>query len=239
MFTNQKVLTLVFITLVFGAAVYFTFLKFRYDVISPPSTPSPTPEIKFVLTPSPTPTSQPQTQRAGPQVSSLPQSSQLPLANKKYLGQFPGNLSEEELKNKAVTLVTTKGNIVMEIFPEAPLAASNFLILASNGFYDNLTFHRVEPGVLIQGGDPKGDGTGDGGYTFEDELTDREYRRGIVAMANRGPDTNSTQFFIVISDNPGISKNYTIFGNVLLGMDVVERITPGDIIKTAVVQPLN
>lgn len=241
MFIHQKILLTVFFTLIFGSAIYFTFIKFKQE-INPAASPSPTPSLNFVLYQSPTP--QPPTQTSDPQKpyqiqsQATPNPSELPLARNKHLGKFPGILSEEELKNKAVTLVTSKGNIIMEIYPDAPKAVSNFLLLASNGFYDNLTFHRVESGLLIQGGDPKGDGTGDGGYTFEDEPITREYTKGTVAMANRGPNTNSTQFFIVIADNPGIPQKYTIFGTVIFGMDVVEKMVPKDMIYKAVVQPL-
>ena len=249
MFTNERLLGFIIIALIFGSGIYFAVTKFNRD-INTAASPSPSPaELTFYLTQASTPIPQPQVtqQPQQPQVlgntntqagPSQVQSPQLPLLTNKKLGKFPGMLTEEEIKNKAVTLVTSKGNIVMEIFPDAPKAASNFLLLVSNGFYDNLTFHRAEPGFLIQGGDPKGDGTGDGGYTFEDEPINREYTKGTVAMANRGENTNGTQFFIVISDNAGIPKKYTIFGTVIFGMDVVERIEPKDIIYKAVVQPL-
>lgn len=246
--TNERILMVVLVVLIIGAAVYFAVTKFTKD-LGPASSPSPTPgNLTFYLNQTPTPSSQPQltpapqppssiqSVQAGP--TALPQPAELPLLRNKRLDKFPGMLSDEELKNKAVTLVTSKGNIVLEIYPDAPKAASNFLLLASNGFYDNLTFHRVEPALLIQGGDPRGDGTGGAGYTFEDEIVTRDYVRGTVAMANAGPNTNSSQFFIVIADNPGIPKKYTIFGTVIFGMDVVERIAPKDIILKAVVQPL-
>lgn len=236
---------IIIVVLIIGASTFFAFTKFRQE-IAPISSPSPTPgNLTFYLTqtpiPSQAPLSQPQPQSSvqgvsGPSITPKPLG--LPLEKNKRLDNFPGMLSDEELKNKAVTLVTSKGNIVLEIYPDSPKAASNFLLLASNGFYDNLTFHRVESGLLIQGGDPRGDGTGDGGYTFEDEPITREYTKGVVAMANRGPNTNSTQFFIVIADSPAIPKNYTIFGTIIFGMDVVERIVPKDIIYKAVVQPL-
>ena len=251
--TNERILMVVLIVLILGAAIYFTVTKFKQE-IKPESSSSPAPsQLTFHLTQSPPPSAQPQPSEslnsptpqppssiqgvtAGP--TALPQPAELPLLRNKRLDRFPGMLSEEELKNKAVTLVTSKGNIVIEIYPDSPKAASNFLLLASNGFYDNLTFHRVESGLLTQGGDPKGDGTGDAGYIFEDEVVNRDYTKGTVAMANRGPNTNSSQFFIVISDNVGIPKQYTIFGTVIFGMDVVERIAPKDIIYKAVVQPL-
>ena len=247
--TSERILVIVLVLLILGATGYFAVNKFT-NVMEPSSSPSPTPvDLTFYLqTPTPSPqaiqpqptTPPPPNQVSGVQAgpTNISQPSELPFLKNKRLGKFPGLLNEEELKNKAVTLVTSKGNIIIEIYSDVPKAASNFLLLSSNGFYDNLTFHRVESGLLIQGGDPNGDGTGDGGYTFEDELTDREYTKGTVAMANRGSNTNSTQFFIVISDNPGIPKKYTIFGTVIFGMDVVERIAPKDVIYKVVVQPL-
>lgn len=242
--TNERILMVVLVVLIIGAAVYFAVSKFKQEV-TPQNSPSPTPTLNFVLTtptPTPQPLSQPQAQSqpsnsaAGPTKPLSP--SNLPLENNKRLDKFPGMLSEEELKNKAVTLVTSKGNIIIEVYPDSPKAASNFLLLSSNGFYDNLTFHRVESGFLIQGGDPNGDGTGGAGYYFDDEAVTREYEKGTVAMANAGPNTNSSQFFIVMAENVGIPKKYTIFGKVIFGMDVVGRIAPKDIIYKAVVQPL-
>ena len=251
MFTNERLLGFIIMALIVGGTIYFAVTKFNQEVISNPS-PSPAPEqLKFLFTQTPTPQPLDNIQ-TGPTPQSIsnaparsptnppvtPQSSELPLLRNKKLNKFPGILSEEQLRDKVVTLVTSKGNIVIEIYPEVIKAASNFLLLSSNGFYDNLTFHRVEPGLLIQGGDPKGDGTGDAGYIFEDESINRDYTKGTVAMANRGPNTNSSQFFIVTADNAGIDKKYTIFGTVIFGLDVVERIEPKDIIFKAVVQPL-
>src|SRR3989338_3918415 len=111
----------------------------------------------------------------------------------------------------------------------APKAVSNFITLVEKGFYDNVTFHRVIPGFMIQGGDPKGNGTGGPGYTFEDELnpsTDsykEGYKKGVVAMANAGPNTNGSQFFIMLEDYP-LPNNYTIFGKVIKGQEVVDAI---------------
>ncbi len=129
-----------------------------------------------------------------------------------------------------ITIKTNYGDIVFDTYDaDAPKAAGNFVTLASKGFYNNLTFHRVIKGFMIQGGDPKGDGTGGPGYSFEDELnpdTDSYkagYVRGTVAMANAGPDTNGSQFFIMHQDYP-LPHNYTIFGHVVKGLDVVDKI---------------
>ncbi len=141
---------------------------------------------------------------------------------------FPGVLPAARIHNKVVTIATAKGNITFEVLDgEAPKASSNFIALAEAGFYDGLTFHRVEPGFVIQGGDPSGNGTGGPGYQFEDEPVRLDYKEGIVAMANAGADTNGSQFFIMLADTP-LPKKYTIFGRVLTGMDVVHKIVKGD-----------
>ena len=127
------------------------------------------------------------------------------------------------------TIGTSKGDIEVEIFTEgAPKAAGNFLDLAEKGFYDGVIFHRVVPGFVIQGGDPTGTGTGGPGYKFADEPFQGDYYRGTLAMANAGPNTNGSQFFICLADLVGrLPKNYTIFGQVTKGMDVVDAIAAG------------
>jgi cyclophilin family peptidyl-prolyl cis-trans isomerase len=130
------------------------------------------------------------------------------------------------------TIDTDKGPIDIEFLPDAPKAVENFRLLAEHGYYDGLTFHRVVKGFMIQGGDPSGDGTGGEsawGGTFEDEI-DRQsavyrggYRRGIVAMANAGPDTNGSQFFIM-HENYDLPPDYVIFARVIKGMEVVDTI---------------
>lgn len=130
-------------------------------------------------------------------------------------------------------LKTEKGTIEIELFPnEAPLAVSNHVFLVEEQFYDGLTFHRREEGFVIQGGDPLGAGYGGPGYTFPDEPVLRPYKRGVVAMANAGPDTNGSQFFIMLATAP-LPPNYTIFGQVVKGMEVVDKIQVGDKILQA------
>ncbi len=128
-----------------------------------------------------------------------------------------------------VTLTTDKGDIVVDVFTTgAPKAANNFIDLARKGFYDGVIFHRIVPGFVIQGGDPTGTGRGGPGYQFEDEPFSGDYYRGTVAMANAGPNTNGSQFFICLADLGGnLPKNYTIFGQVTKGMDVVDQIAAG------------
>src|SRR4249920_1936127 len=133
------------------------------------------------------------------------------------------------------TFHTSEGPIVVELFPDdAPKTVANFTKLAGDGFYDGLTFHRVIPDFMIQGGCPEGTGTGGPGYKFEDEFNDHKVVRGALAMANSGPDTNGSQFFIVTAEaTPWLDGKHTVFGQVVSGQDVVDRISlverdPGD-----------
>jgi cyclophilin family peptidyl-prolyl cis-trans isomerase len=121
---------------------------------------------------------------------------------------------------------TTEGDIALELFDEdAPKTVSNFKQLAGQGFYDGLIFHRVIPDFMIQGGCPEGTGTGGPGYTFEDEINEHKVRRGALAMANAGPNTNGSQFFIVTTQEaPWLDGKHTVFGEVTGGMDIVDRI---------------
>jgi peptidyl-prolyl cis-trans isomerase B (cyclophilin B) len=123
-------------------------------------------------------------------------------------------------------LQTTAGPVTLELHDEAaPKTVANFRKLASDGFYDGLTFHRVIPDFMIQGGCPEGTGTGGPGYTFEDEINDNKVVRGALAMANAGPDTNGSQFFIVTTEAaPWLDDKHTVFGRVTEGMDAVEAI---------------
>jgi cyclophilin family peptidyl-prolyl cis-trans isomerase len=124
------------------------------------------------------------------------------------------------------TMKTSEGDIVLELFDEdAPKTVSNFKQLASQGFYDGLIFHRVIPDFMIQGGCPQGTGTGGPGYTFEDEINQHKVVKGALAMANAGPNTNGSQFFIVTTEEaPWLDGKHTVFGEVRDGMDVVDRI---------------
>lgn len=141
---------------------------------------------------------------------------------------FPGVLPESAFAKKFVHLQTTKGEIVFELLPkEGPKAASNYVYLVNRKFYDGLTFHRVIRGFMIQGGDPLGTGTGGPGYQFEDDKVNLPYNAGIVAMANAGPNTNGSQFFIMDADTP-LQPDYSVFGRVVKGLDVVHQIVKGD-----------
>src|SRR5437868_6286576 len=124
------------------------------------------------------------------------------------------------------TLHTNHGAIAVELFDEdAPKTVDNFLKLARDGFYDGVIFHRVIPDFMIQGGDPTGTGSGGPGYTFEDEFNDNKVVRGALAMANAGPNTNGSQFFIVTADAADwLDGKHTVFGKVTDGMDTVDKI---------------
>jgi peptidyl-prolyl cis-trans isomerase B (cyclophilin B) len=125
------------------------------------------------------------------------------------------------------TLHTNHGAIEVQLFPEdAPKTVDNFRTLAEKGFYDGVVFHRVIPDFMIQGGDPTGTGSGGPGYTFEDEPNEHHVVRGALAMANAGPNTNGSQFFIVTADECSwLDGKHTVFGQVINGMDVVDTIS--------------
>src|ERR1051325_656037 len=124
------------------------------------------------------------------------------------------------------TMQTSRGAVTFELFDEdAPKTVANFRKLASEGFYDGLTFHRIIKDFMIQGGCPQGTGTGGPGYTFEDEINQHKVVRGALAMANAGPDTNGSQFFIVTTGAaPWLDGKHTVFGQVVEGMDIVDRL---------------
>jgi peptidyl-prolyl cis-trans isomerase B (cyclophilin B) len=134
-------------------------------------------------------------------------------------------------KNYLARISTAKGEIVIKLFPEhAPLTVNNFVFLARENFYDNVTFHRVIADFMIQGGDPTGSGSGGPGYRFADEVQHNPLRHetGVISMANAGPGTNGSQFFITHSPQPHLNGRHTVFGKVLQGQDVVDAIQQGD-----------
>lgn len=128
-----------------------------------------------------------------------------------------------------------KGGIIkIEFFPsDAPKTVENFITLAKKGFYDGLTFHRVEPGFVVQGGDPKGDGTGDPGYKIKAEFNKQQHVRGVVAMArSQSPDSAGCQFYITLAPAHFLDGKYTVFGKVVSGMNIVDNIKKGDKMKS-------
>jgi len=133
-----------------------------------------------------------------------------------------------------VTIETDRGPIVMELDPKlAPNTVNHFVSLARDGFYDGLTFHRVVPDFVIQGGDPDGTGRGGPGYKWDDEPVKGDYSLGAVAMANAGPNTNGSQFFICIDDcQRKLDKAYNLFGYVIDGIDVAQKVQQGDVMRS-------
>ena len=147
-----------------------------------------------------------------------------PTLGKQY-SQAPA-MKIDPAKTYTATIETNKGTVVAELFPsDAPNTVNNFVCLADDGYFNGTPFHRIVKGFVIQGGDPTGTGMGGPGYRFDDEPVSRDYERGTLAMANAGPNTNGSQFFIVLDDLRGkLPKNYTIFGKVTEGLDVVDDI---------------
>ncbi|MCB0003660.1 MAG: peptidylprolyl isomerase [Anaerolineae bacterium] len=141
-------------------------------------------------------------------------------------------------KNYAATIETNRGTIEIEFFAlDAPITVNNFVFLANQRFYDGVTFHRVIPDFVIQGGDPTGTGRGGPGYKFADELRGNPHRHGTgtLSMANAGPNTNGSQFFITHSPQPHLDGRHTVFGKVTSGMDVVNAIQPGDVMTAVTI----
>ncbi|MDO9334015.1 MAG: peptidylprolyl isomerase [Dehalococcoidales bacterium] len=133
--------------------------------------------------------------------------------------------------NKKYTAImeTSKGNMVLELFAkDVPRTVNNFVFLAREGYYDNTIFHRVIAGFMAQGGDPTGTGTGGPGYKFADEFTSHTHVTGTLSMANAGPNTNGSQFFICFAPQPHLNGKHTVFGQLIEGMDVLNKIVQGD-----------
>ncbi len=134
-------------------------------------------------------------------------------------------------KTLKVKIETTQGDINLELYPQhAPKTVNNFVFLAGEGFYNGIVFHRVISDFMIQGGDPTGTGAGGPGYKFEDEFRDNPliHEQGAISMANAGPNTNGSQFFITHSPQPHLNGNHTVFGKVVQGQDVVDAVQQGD-----------
>jgi cyclophilin family peptidyl-prolyl cis-trans isomerase len=142
----------------------------------------------------------------------------------------PPPMQIDPAKSYIATLHTTRGNIVIELLPKAaPITVNNFVFLARQGYYDGVTFHRVLPDFMAQGGDPTGTGSGGPGYQFQDEISTLTFDSpGLLAMANAGPGTNGSQFFITYVPTPWLDGHHTIFGKVISGMEVAFSLTPRD-----------
>lgn len=151
------------------------------------------------------------------------------MSDKQY--KSPPEMQVDTDRSYRLSIETEKGTIELELFPQhAPRTVNNFVFLARDGFYDGVSFHRVISDFMIQGGDPTGSGRGGPGYRFEDEFEGNPLRheRGVISMANAGPDTNGSQFFITHGPQPHLDGRHTVFGKVTRGLDVVDAIEQGD-----------
>ncbi len=141
----------------------------------------------------------------------------------------PPSMMIDTNKEYIATIETEKGDIVLELFAsDVPITVNNFVFLASEGFYNGSTFHRVIPGFMAQGGDPTGTGRGNPGYTFADEFTGHTHVAGALSMANSGPNTNGSQFFITYTPQHGLDGKHSVFGQVIEGFDILQSLTPRD-----------
>jgi peptidyl-prolyl cis-trans isomerase B (cyclophilin B) len=143
----------------------------------------------------------------------------------------PPEMQIDPTKRYTVTMETTAGTIEIELYPQhAPMTVNNFVFLANEGFYDGIVFHRVIANFMVQGGDPTGTGSGGPGYKFKDETLGNplKHERGVLSMANAGPNTNGSQFFITHAPQPHLNGKHTVFGKVTSGLEVVDKIKQGD-----------
>ena len=140
-------------------------------------------------------------------------------------------------KQYTAIIETEKGDLVLELFAsDVPVTVNNFVFLAREGFYDGSTFHRIIPDFMAQGGDPTGTGRGDAGYRFDDEFTEHTHVAGALSMANAGPNTNGCQFFITYTPQHGLDGKHSVFGQLIEGMEVLEKLTNGDVMKRIVIE---
>lgn len=153
----------------------------------------------------------------------------------------PPEMQIDLSKTYRVTIKTNRGDIELELYPEhAPKTVNNFVYLAGEGFYDGITFHRVIDNFMIQGGDPTGTGSGGPGYRFEDEVTGNPltHERCVISMANAGPGTNGSQFFITHVPQTHLDGKHTVFGAVVEGHDVVDAVQQDDVMEQVTVNPV-
>jgi len=143
-------------------------------------------------------------------------------------------------KKYTALIKTAKGDLALELYPQdAPVTVNNFVSLARKGFYNGLTFHRIIPDFMAQGGDPSGNGTGGPGYKFQDEFSSRTHQAGSLSMANSGPNTNGSQFFICYAPQPHLNGKHTVFGQLTQGMDVLKKLVNGDKMNEVVITESN
>ena len=151
----------------------------------------------------------------------------------------PPQMSIDANKSYTATFETSRGNIVVDLFPkEAPNTVSNFVFLARDGFYNGTKFHRVIPDFMVQGGDPEGTGRGGPGYKFADEFkgNPHKHQRGTLSMANAGPGTNGSQFFITHVKTDWLDGKHTVFGQVRSGQEIVDSVKQGDVLKSVTIE---
>ena len=158
-------------------------------------------------------------------------------APKRKTYSAPPPMTIDTSKQYTATIETGKGNLVLELFAsDVPLTVNNFVFLAREGFYNGTTFHRVMPGFMVQGGDPTGTGTGTPGYSFADEFTEHAHVTGALSMANCGANTNGCQFFITYSPQHHLDGKHSVFGQLIKGMDNLEKIEQGDTITRITIE---
>jgi peptidyl-prolyl cis-trans isomerase B (cyclophilin B) len=175
--------------------------------------------------PSPTPVPAPDT---APTSVPIPKPGEETMIEFKDTGSMPPMLADTSKKYYAY-METEKGTMVLELFAQdVPMTVSNFVHLAQEGFYDGTTFHRVFPDFMAQGGDPTGTGMGGPGYSFDDEFTEHSHVAGALSMANAGANTNGSQFFICHTPQPHLDGHHSVFGQLVEGMDVLQKLTPRD-----------
>ncbi|MFZ2358106.1 MAG: peptidylprolyl isomerase [Anaerolineae bacterium] len=158
------------------------------------------------------------------------------MTSKQYTS--PPEMQIDPKKQYTATIATNRGDIVLALdAQQAPKTVNNFVFLAGEGFYDGVTFHRVIRDFMIQGGDPTGTGSGGPGYRFEDEVRNNplKHETGVISMANAGPNTNGSQFFITHSPQPHLNGKHTVFGKVTSGMNVVNAIRQGDVMTSVTI----
>ena len=149
----------------------------------------------------------------------------------------PPPMTIDGSKQYTATIETPKGNLILELFAgNVPKTVNNFVFLAREGYYDDTTFHRVIAGFMAQAGDPTGSGSGGPGYQFADEFTGRKHVAGTLSMANAGPGTNGSQFFVTDSPQPHLDGKHSVFGQLVEGSDVLESIVTGDAVKAIMIQ---
>lgn len=218
-FMADKVLSITALFLAIGLLIFVVMKRMTPDpksALNPSLTQATLGESSPISTPTLTPTAQPVSPTALPTPTKTP---------------GPPLMTTDPKKLYTAVLHTDKGDIEIALNAKAtPITTNNFVFLARSGFYNGTPFHRVIKGFMIQGGDPKGNGSGGPGYKFNDEPITGAYLRGTVAMANSGPNTNGSQFFIMHADYP-LPKNYVIFGNVIRGIEVVDAIASAPVIQ--------